>query len=95
MFYFFTDPFQLNKRVFSTGNTSHLNYGQKRNLKLMGKDYIQCITLFNCFAFNTYVTKPSPCFPFPSIDLVYNRFDVLTLKIHSTNKTEFLFALYV
>ena len=42
---------------------------QKRNLKLM-ENHIQCITVFNCFVCNTYVTKPSPCFPLPPIDLV-------------------------
>ena len=39
MFSLYTDRFQLNKRFFSKGNTLHLNYGQKRSLKLIGKDY--------------------------------------------------------
>ena len=89
MFCLYTDRFQLNKRFFSKGNTLHLNYGQKRNLKLMGKDYIQCITLFNCFAFNTCVTKPSPCLPLPPIDLAYNHSMFQPLKFIPTIRLNF------
>ena len=89
MLYLYSDRFQLNKRFFSTGNTLHLNYGQKRNWKLMGKDYIQCITVFNCFVFNTCVTKPSPCFPLPPIDLVYNHSMLQPLKFISTIRLNF------
>ena len=89
MFYLYTDRFQLNKRFFSKGNTLHLNYGQKRYLKLIGKDYIQCITVFNCFAFNTYVTKPSPFFPLPPIDLVYNHSIFQPLKFIPTVRLNF------
>ena len=88
-FYLYTDRFQLNKRFFSTGNTLHLNYGQKHNLKLKGKDYIQCITVFNCFALNTCVTKPSPCLPLLPNDLVYNHSMFQPLKFMPTIRLNF------
>ena len=47
-----------NKRFFSAGNSTHVNYGQRGNWNLMEGLYIAVCN--NCFVFNTSIPKPSP-----------------------------------
>ena len=51
-----------NKRFFSAGNSTHVNYGQRGNWNFMEGLYVAVCN--NCYVFNTSVAKPSPSIVF-------------------------------
>ena len=80
-FYIYTDRFQFNKRFLLAGSSSHVNYGQRGNWKLMEKGHIlRCLIVL----FSILMSQNLPLTLSSQLALCTIRFGVL--KFCTNNK---------